>query len=105
MSDTVAHPQNKTFRTRFLVFWVLSNAGLAISIQNINGPNSDPADQVHIHYKPRDKTYADIFLQTKKSNTYFAVILWSTFGLSMLRFIGVCSLHLVVPYPAYTRIS
>ena len=40
--------QNKTFRTRFLAFWVLTNATLAISIQNISGPdNSNPtADNV-----------------------------------------------------------
>src|SRR5882762_7599597 len=29
--------QNKTFRTRLVSFWMLSNAGLAVAIENING--------------------------------------------------------------------
>ena len=69
--------QNKTFRTRLVSVWMLSNAILAISIQNVNGlrsttnPDSDEA-------KLRSK-----------QNFYFAVILYSTFFLSLVRFIGV----------------
>ncbi|KAH7105361.1 putativechitin synthase [Auriculariales sp. MPI-PUGE-AT-0066] len=62
--------QNKTFRTRFLTAWVFSNLGLAIAILNVNGPDADPG------------------AAQKRSNTYFSIILWSTFGLSMCRFIG-----------------
>ena len=29
--------QNKTFRTRLVAFWMLTNAGLAVAIENING--------------------------------------------------------------------
>lgn len=29
--------QNKTFRTRLVAAWMLSNAALAIAIENING--------------------------------------------------------------------
>ncbi|EJD48602.1 putativechitin synthase [Auricularia subglabra TFB-10046 SS5] len=62
--------QNKTFRTRFVAVWMISNATLAIAIDNLNGPTTSEDQQ-------RDK-----------QNTYFSVILWSTFGLSLVRFIG-----------------
>jgi chitin synthase len=68
--------QNRTFRTRLVVFWMLSNAGLAIAIENINGlPSTNVSeDQANL----RDK-----------QNSYFAFILYSTFGLALVRFIGV----------------
>jgi chitin synthase len=68
--------QNKTFRTRLVAFWMLSNAALAISIENLNGlPNLQDAE-------------ADEEALQLKQNTYFAVILYSTFALAMVRFIG-----------------
>jgi chitin synthase len=69
--------ENKTFRTRLVACWMLSNAGLAIAIENLNGlpnVNDAEADQEHL----RDK-----------QNFYFAVILYSTFFLAAVRFIGV----------------
>ncbi|KAI0314805.1 glycosyltransferase family 2 protein [Amylostereum chailletii] len=67
--------QNKTFRTRLVAFWMLSNAGLAVAIENINGlPSSDP-----------DVDEADL---REKQNAYFAFILYSTFGLALVRFTG-----------------
>ena len=75
--------QNKTFRTRLVAMWMLTNAGLAIAIENLNGlPNeSDPeADEEHLR---------------SKQNTYFAIILYSTFGLSLVRFIGVSYLFMM----------
>jgi chitin synthase len=68
--------QNKTFRTRLVVFWMLSNAALAIAIENINGlPSSNETqDEDNLRHK---------------QNQYFAFILLSTFGLSAVRFIGV----------------
>ncbi|QRV76364.1 chitin synthase [Ceratobasidium sp. AG-Ba] len=62
--------QNKTFRTRLVAVWMLSNAGLSILIENVNGLKTTAAEQ------------------KAKQNTYFTFILWSTFGLSMVRFIG-----------------
>jgi len=67
--------QNKTFRTRLVVFWMLSNAGLAVAIENINGLPSNNASEDE----------ADL---RKKQNIYFAFILYSTFGLSAVRFVG-----------------
>jgi len=67
--------QNKTFRTRLVVFWMLSNAGLAVAIENINGleTNNLTEDEQNLR---------------KKQNFYFAFILYSTFGLSAVRFTG-----------------
>jgi chitin synthase len=67
---------NKTFRTRLVVFWMLSNAGLAIAIENINGLQSTS----------NATTEEDELRQ--KQNIYFAVILYSTFALSSVRFMG-----------------
>ncbi|KAF8812402.1 glycosyltransferase family 2 protein [Phlegmacium glaucopus] len=64
--------QNKTFRTRLVAMWMLTNAGLAIAIENINGlPGSN--DQAVLR---------------QRQNTYFAFILYSTFGLAAVRFLG-----------------
>jgi len=67
--------QNKTFRTRLVACWMLSNAGLAIAIENINGLPSKDITQ-------------DNARLAQKQNFYFAVILYSTFGLAAVRFIG-----------------
>nr|ADX07293.1 putative chitin synthase [Flammulina velutipes] len=68
--------QNKTFRTRLVAVWMLSNAGLAIAIENINGlPNSDNPEQDELDLRD-------------KQNTYFSVILYSTAGLAAVRFMG-----------------
>jgi chitin synthase len=77
--------QNKTFRTRLVVFWMLSNAALAMAIENINGlASSDPTkDEQSLR---------------KKQNDYFAFILYSTFGLSAVRFIGVSGFSISLHY-------
>lgn len=70
--------QNKTFRTRLVAVWMLTNAGLAIAIEGMTGPSKDPnSDQEALQ---------------KKQSTYFGVILYATFALSLIRFIGVCIL-------------
>ena len=74
--------QNRTFRTRLVAFWMLTNAGLAVAIENLNGLPSDDeaADEAKLH---------------KRQNIYFSVILWSTFGLAAVRFSGVSFLCLL----------
>lgn len=72
--------QNKTFRTRLVVFWMLSNAGLAVAIENINGLSTG------------NETTDDNDLR-KKQSFYFAIILYSTFGLAAVRFTGVCGFY------------
>jgi chitin synthase len=72
--------QNKTFRTRLVSFWMLSNAALAIAIENINGlVNTSDGDALE---------KAEKVLKTRQSQ-YFSVILWSTFLLAFVRFVGV----------------
>lgn len=66
--------ENKTFRTRLVSFWMLTNAALAIAIENINGidDSSDTAQQE----------------QAAKQNTYFAVC--SSYSLSSQSLTYVC---------------
>jgi chitin synthase len=70
--------QNWTFQTHLVVFWMLMNAGLAIAIENINGllSHNESVDEQDLHLK---------------QNIYFAFILYSTFGLSLVQFIGISS--------------
>jgi len=77
--------QNKTFRTRLVVFWMLSNAALAMAIENINGLPSSNASTDEQNLR-------------KKQNTYFAFILYSTFGLSAVRFMGVSGFSFSLDY-------
>ena len=80
--------QNRTFRTRLVVLWMLTNAGLAVAIENINGlPSSNQTTDE-----------ADL---RQKQNAYFAFILYSTFGLSAVRFIGVSGFR----SPSFTNLS
>ncbi|KAG8907052.1 Chitin synthase, class 2 [Tulasnella sp. 403] len=62
--------QNKTFRTRLVAFWMFSNAVLILAISSENSLNDTEESQ------------------RKKQNAYFTFILWATFGLSMVRFLG-----------------
>lgn len=79
--------ENKTFRTRLVSFWMLSNAGLAIAIETLNGlPDSDSVATNEQELE-------------KKQNIYFQVILYSTFVLAFVRFCGV-SLSLMVREPS-----
>lgn len=68
VKDAIEKPtlddQNKTFRTRLVAMWLLTNAALSIGIAQV----------------------------PSKQNIYFSVILYSTFALSAVRFIGVCDL-------------
>ena len=66
--------ENKTFRTRLVAMWILSNATLAITIENINGL----------------PTTSDQQRSSKKQDFYFATILYSTVALLVIRFLGVC---------------
>ena len=68
--------QNKTFRTRLVSFWMLTNAGLAVAVENLNGLASDNPS-------------ADEAALRKRQNVYFSIILYSTAGLAVVRFAGV----------------
>lgn len=68
--------QNKTFRTRLVAVWMISNAALSIAIENSNSV-------------PNKNANIDEAALVAKRNAYFSFILYSTFGLSAIRFIGV----------------
>jgi chitin synthase len=60
----------QTFRTRLVSLWLLTNGALVVAIADANGLNTTLAEQ------------------SKKTSVYFAIILWSTAGLSAVRFVG-----------------
>ena len=68
--------QNRTFRTRLVAFWMLTNGALSVAIDMLSGlPSGDEA--------------ADEKKLQARQNIYFSIILYSTFGLALVRFIGV----------------
>ena len=75
--------ENKTFRTRLVSLWMLSNAALAVAIESLDGisTGSEQIDEAKLQ---------------KKQNIYFAVILYSTFGLAAVRFMGVSAEFLLL---------
>jgi chitin synthase len=98
--------QNRTFRTRLVCFWLISNAALAISIQTLNGlPETRrlvelclPADYNPINGSAIVPVNATCLTRAINSQTqdledkqqyYFMYLLWGTFGLSAVRFVGV----------------
>src|SRR5258708_5448217 len=54
--------QNRTFRTRLVVFWMFTNAVLAVAIENIDGLSSNASEDEQ-----------DL---RKKQGIYFAIILY-----------------------------
>lgn len=99
--------QNKTFRTRLVGVWLLSNAALAISIQTLNGldrtkqlveacipddfdPYGGPDSVVvPINGTCIENALSNSSLELKdKQQVYFMYLLWATAGLSGVRFLG-----------------
>ncbi|CAG8606533.1 3645_t:CDS:2, partial [Acaulospora morrowiae] len=64
---------NKSFRTRVVLSWILSNAALVAVITSV------------------DSTLDKMLPQQTRSNTYMAFILWSVTGLAAFRFFGSCT--------------
>lgn len=98
--------QNRTFRTRLVCSWLISNAALAISIQTLNGLPATrhlveqclPADFNPMNgtvIVPVNGTCIENALNSEshelgnRQQYYFMYLLWGTFGLSAVRFIGV----------------
>ncbi|KAK1216674.1 Chitin synthase, class 7 [Marasmius sp. AFHP31] len=68
--------QNRTFRTRLVASWMFSNAVLAIGVMNLDG--------LHLNGNAEEGSK---HLASKQSH-YFNVILFSTLGLSVIKFLG-----------------
>ncbi|GLB41331.1 putative chitin synthase [Lyophyllum shimeji] len=75
--------ENKTFRTRLVASWMLSNAALAVAVENIHG-------WLNIGSKNITGKFIQRWLEemATKRNMYFTVLLYCTFGLAMVRFVG-----------------
>lgn len=75
--------ENRTFRTRLVASWMLTNAALAIAISNIGGwLNIEDPDITR-------RSVAEWLDQhSRKRNMYFMVLLYSAFLLSFVRFMG-----------------
>ena len=80
MEKLTLDDQNKKFRTRLVAMWMVTNAGLAVAIDNINGLPSSNALQ-------KDQQWVTT------QNGYFSIILYLTFALATVRFTGVCGMH------------
>ncbi|KAI0032864.1 chitin synthase [Vararia minispora EC-137] len=70
--------QNKTFRTRLVAAWMLSNAAVIVAVQNLDGlvtplTQAQITDQIKLH---------------NRQAYYFLFILYGTFFLSLVRFSG-----------------
>ncbi|KAK0235318.1 glycosyltransferase family 2 protein [Armillaria nabsnona] len=75
--------ENRTFRTRLVAAWMLTNGILAVGIENINGwLNIDDENISKEMIKDFEEHHSE------KRNNYFAFILYSTFLLSIVRLIG-----------------
>ncbi|KIY50220.1 putativechitin synthase [Fistulina hepatica ATCC 64428] len=75
--------ENKTFRTRLVLMWVFSNAGLALAVENLNGWLDLSASDIS---KTKIQEFNDEY--DARRSRYFSVLLYSTFALSLVRFIG-----------------
>jgi chitin synthase len=77
---------NKTFRTRLVAFWMLSNAGLAVAIENANGFVKTQGKSPEEIGQALVQDRADL---AKRQSSYFNIILYSTLALAVIRFVGV----------------
>jgi len=74
---------NRTFRTRLVATWLFTNGALALVVQDMGGWLN--VDDPNIS-KDVIKSYEDRYAVMR--NSYFTFILYATFGLSLIRFIG-----------------
>lgn len=85
--DVVEKPtmddRNKTFRTRFILFWLFANAVLGQSLRRQRRPRARALTHV---------VHTALLITRMSTNTqslYFSIILWVTFGLSCVRLCGL----------------
>ncbi|KAI0034830.1 chitin synthase [Vararia minispora EC-137] len=71
--------QNKTFRTRLVAFWLLTNGALVMAIEYIDG--------ITLPITASNLTEHQSTVH-QRQGIYFSIILYSTFALSAIRFMG-----------------
>lgn len=74
---------NRTFRTRLVVVWMLTNGALVLAVQDMGGWLN--IDDPNIS-KAKIKAYEDRYAVMR--NNYFSFILYATFGLAAVRLVG-----------------
>jgi chitin synthase len=74
---------NKTFRTRLVASWMFTNALLALVVENLNG-------WLNLEYKNITGKFIKSWLNdyANKRNMFFTVLLYGTFFLTFIRFVG-----------------
>ncbi|KAG9297729.1 hypothetical protein G9A89_011244 [Geosiphon pyriformis] len=73
-SSTKQEDYYKSFRTRVVLCWILSNAALVAGITNSNVSSLN-----------------NVLAADQRSNVYMAFVLWSVAGLAAFRFVGSCT--------------
>jgi chitin synthase len=74
---------NRTFRTRLVAVWMLTNGALALAVQDMGGwLNVDDPNTTEDSIKAYEARYSTM------RNNYFTFILYATFGLAFVRFVG-----------------
>lgn len=71
----------KGFRSGVVIFWLICNFGLAAAVLSTGGLSRISAESTTTTADGEDE-------DTRKSNIYMAVVLWSVAGLSAFKFIG-----------------
>ena len=91
---TDVQDQNRTFRTRLVLIWILTNVTLAAAIQFQAQRLPDLVeaclDSATINKDCIDKALnVDTGSLVGRQHVYFRYLIWTTFGLSAIRFVGV----------------
>ncbi|KAJ6574660.1 glycosyltransferase family 2 protein [Mycena capillaripes] len=74
---------NRTFRTRLVAVWMLTNGALALAVQDMGGwLNIDDQNISKHEIQSHEARY------NAMRNNYFAFILYATFGLAFVRLVG-----------------
>ncbi|KAL0959110.1 hypothetical protein HGRIS_014407 [Hohenbuehelia grisea] len=82
--------ENRTFRTRLVAMWMLTNGALVLAVENINGWLNINDPNISKERIQEFEKHAG-----SKQNNYFAFLLYSTFLLAAVRFIGLTNLYTI----------
>ncbi|KAF8213579.1 chitin synthase [Mycena galopus ATCC 62051] len=74
---------NRTFRTRLVTVWILTNGALALAVNDLGGwLNIEDPNITEEKIQIFENHYSSL------RNLYFTFILYATFGLALVRFVG-----------------
>ncbi|EOR03651.1 hypothetical protein E3P92_02229 [Wallemia ichthyophaga] len=83
--------ENKAFRSRLVLFWLLCNMIVVIVVQSADGlsptvPQLSASDAEREQFIKDSRGYSQWL--THKQSMFFKVILWTTFGITAFKFVG-----------------